>query len=166
MTNSEVFKAILFDYSKRINDCANRILGAESSSQGLTVLQLRLLMDISHKGSQTVGGAADSLGLAGANASMLCKKLEKAGFLSRFRDQRDERIVRLELTEKARSLIGASERRFQDRIAGIMAQEDEGSIKSMIDGMERFNRLLGRIEEARPGCADYDEAVKHKEIES
>ncbi len=166
MTNIEVFKAILFDHTKRMNDCANRILGAESSGQGLTVLQLRLLMEIAHKGPQTVGGAAESLGLAGANASILCKKLEKAGLLSRTRDAGDERVVRIELTEKASSLIRASERRFQDRIAGIIAQEDEASIKSMIDGMEQFNRLLSRIEETRPGFADYDEAAKRKEIES
>lgn len=163
---SEAFSTILFAYSKRINDCANRILGSESSSRGLTALQLRLLMEISRNGPHTVGSAAETLGLAGANASMLCKKLERAGFLSRTRDSRDERVVRLELTAKGGALTAEIERRFEDRIARIIAREDGDSLSAMMEGMEKFNSLLGRIEELHLGAADYDKAASHKEIES
>ncbi len=142
----EFLQSLLFDYSKKINDCANRILGLESAAQCLTVLQFRLLMEIYQNGSQTVGGVAETLSLAGANASTMCKRLERSGFIVRARDSLDERIVRLDLTEKGRRLISVTESHFAARIARVFERESEASIRIMVDGMEKYSLLLSQIE--------------------
>ena len=169
---TESLRSILFDYSKKINDCANRILNVESSCEGLTVLQFRVLMEIFEKGSQTVGGVAETLGLAGANASTLCKKLEKAGFLIRARDLSDERVVRLELTKKGAALVSATEERFVGMLSRIFESEDDASIAMMVKGLEKFLLILNRVqkeEDAAPADhsdIDYAASIEHKEMES
>jgi MarR family transcriptional regulator, organic hydroperoxide resistance regulator len=56
------------------------------------------------QGAQTVKGLADALQLDSSTLTPLLKRLETAGWLTRTRDQADERIVRIELSAAGKSL--------------------------------------------------------------
>lgn len=72
---------------------------------GLTYPQyLAMVVLWSEEGEHTVGSLGDRLFLESSTLTPLLKRLEAAGLLTRVRDLKDERQVRLQLTEAGRAL--------------------------------------------------------------
>lgn len=67
---------------------------------GLTPTQLRILYFTKKPGLKTIGAIAKMAGIACTNASSICKKLSHMGLLRRTRNESDERIVEIELTQE------------------------------------------------------------------
>jgi DNA-binding MarR family transcriptional regulator len=72
---------------------------------GLTTLQSRVLIAINEFEEPTVGNVSKIIDMSSPNASNLCKKLERDGFIRRTRSSRDERVVVLKLTEKGEKTL-------------------------------------------------------------
>lgn len=71
----------------------------------ITSLQLNILCTIYFCGPQTISDLAQSNCIARGNNSVLCKKLEKEGFLVRERDIEDERQVLVKLTPFSEKMV-------------------------------------------------------------
>ncbi len=71
---------------------------------GLTYTQYLVFLVLWEKDSQTVGEICSRLYLDNGTLSPLLKKLETNGFVSRSRNEKDERIVTVSLTEKGKDL--------------------------------------------------------------
>jgi MarR family transcriptional regulator, organic hydroperoxide resistance regulator len=71
---------------------------------GLTYLQYIVLVVLYEQDDQTVGGLGDRLTLDSSTLTPLLKRLEAMGHLTRQRDPKDERQVRLRLTPQGRSV--------------------------------------------------------------
>ncbi|HEY0754822.1 MAG TPA: MarR family transcriptional regulator [Ktedonobacteraceae bacterium] len=72
---------------------------------GMTPQQYWLLRQLSRDGSLSIGALAQELGITTGSATMACKRLERACLVTRVRQERDERVVRVALTEQGRALI-------------------------------------------------------------
>ena len=70
---------------------------------GLTYPQYLVLAALYDKDDQTVGSLGDKLFLDSSTLTPLLKRMESAGFLTRKRDPRDERQVRIRLTPRGRT---------------------------------------------------------------
>jgi MarR family transcriptional regulator, organic hydroperoxide resistance regulator len=73
-------------------------------SLGLTYLQYAALIALAEEDGQTVGGLGEKLFLDSSTLTPLLKRLEAAGFVTRKRDPRDERQVRIGLTKAGRDV--------------------------------------------------------------
>ena len=71
---------------------------------GLTYPQYLAMLVLWECGGPTVKGLADRLGLDSSTLTPLLKRLEASGFVSRIRDQADQRIVRISLTSRGEAL--------------------------------------------------------------
>jgi MarR family transcriptional regulator, organic hydroperoxide resistance regulator len=71
---------------------------------GLTYPQYLVLMALEAKDAQTVGQIGADLRLDSNTLTPLLKRMESAGWLCRSRDTRDERQVRVSLTDDGRKL--------------------------------------------------------------
>ena len=71
---------------------------------GLTYPQYLALSALAARGEQTVSELGADLRLESNTLTPLLKRMEAAGWLSRKRDDRDERQVRLSLTDEGRAL--------------------------------------------------------------
>ena len=71
---------------------------------GLTYLQYIVLVVLYEQDDQTVGGLGDQLTLDSSTLTPLLKRLEAMGHLTRQRDPKDERQVRLRLTPQGRGV--------------------------------------------------------------
>ena len=143
--NIDEFKKIIFAYTKEMNENMNMAFHFLNEKYGLTLMQLRILMEIHRAGSHTVGSLAEASGVAGTNVSTMCKRLEKEGYLQRTRDQVDERIVRIMLTEYGKKTILEIDHYLNDKIANILGDEADETFKIITSGMEKINSLLQRI---------------------
>ncbi len=74
---------------------------------GLTYPQFLALVALSEEDRQTVGQLGKKLFLESSTLTPLLKRLEATGFVTRHRDDEDERQVRIALTAKGRSAYEA-----------------------------------------------------------
>ncbi|WP_206239511.1 MarR family winged helix-turn-helix transcriptional regulator [Novosphingobium terrae] len=71
---------------------------------GLTYLQYLLIVLLREKDGQTVSEIGEQLFLESSTLTPLIKRMEAAGHLTRRRDSKDERVVRVSLTDQGRDL--------------------------------------------------------------
>lgn len=96
---------------QRLKGRMARLIDPVVQSQGLTPLQAMVLLLVA-RGDLTVGALSENTNMGQANASTLCKKLERGGYLIRTRSEKDERIVNLSLTDKGRQALERVEERI------------------------------------------------------
>jgi DNA-binding MarR family transcriptional regulator len=89
------------------NLAVNRLNKPVLDELGLTYLQYIVLVALYEQDEQTVGGLGDKLFLDSSTLTPLLKRLEAMGHLTRQRNPKDERQVRMRLTPQGR---GARER--------------------------------------------------------
>ncbi len=77
-------------------------------AMGLTYPQYLALKALDEDGTLTIGGLGQRLGLEPSTITPLIKRVEMAGFVSRTRGAKDERIVEVGLTEKGRAAVADS----------------------------------------------------------
>ena len=82
----------------------NRVYKPLLDRFGITYPQYLALVALSSKDGQTVSELGEKLHLESNTLTPLIKRLEAGGFVSRTRDKKDERVVRLTLTEAGRNL--------------------------------------------------------------
>lgn len=111
------------------------------AQHGITTLQLNIMLNLYFDGAQTVTGLAKRTCMAGANNSALCKKLEKDGFVTRTRDEADERQVLVALSPAGdalvRSFAAACEQEYNSEPRPLSPQDAE-TIMAGVDTLLRY----------------------------
>ncbi|MFG1396503.1 MarR family winged helix-turn-helix transcriptional regulator [Roseixanthobacter pseudopolyaromaticivorans] len=82
----------------------NRVYKPILDRLGITYPQYLVMVALWERDGQTVGQIGESLFLESSTLTPLLKRLEAAGHVRRERDSRDERQVRIHLTEQGRAL--------------------------------------------------------------
>jgi len=113
---------------------------------GLTLMQNRILVAITQFTYPSVGCICKVIGASGGNASNMCKKLEKEGFIKRIRSQEDERVVELVLTEKGKETINKIDDEFKKRYEPILDSKSDEDFETIILGIKKLNELLNDFE--------------------
>lgn len=84
----------------------NRLYRPLLERLGLTYPQYLAMVALWEADDRTVGELGERLGLESNTLTPLLKRLQAMGLVDRTRDGRDERVVRLRLTDKGRALEG------------------------------------------------------------
>ncbi|MEG6616570.1 MarR family transcriptional regulator [Peptococcaceae bacterium 1198_IL3148] len=139
------FKNTMWDYTRKIAESMNNAFSPVCEEHHLTMMQARILMELYHNKSHTVGSLANSLSVAGANISTMCKKLESKGYLERVRDQEDERVVKLALTNRGKKTVLAIDKSLNEKISQQVVGEAKKDFDDIILGLKKLNSLLQKI---------------------
>ena len=119
----------------------------------ITPEQYWLLRLLSHASSLSISELAHELGIAASSATVACKRLEKAGLLTRERQADDERMVRVALTEQGRARIEAWRRRKREALTDMLSVLDQ-------DEQHELQRILERVLEAANTRGHFTECTK------
>jgi DNA-binding MarR family transcriptional regulator len=119
------------------------------ASIGLTYPQYLVMLVLWEADDVTVKALGERLHLDSGTLTPLLKRLESIGLLTRVRDPKDERQVRIKLTEK-----GGNLRREAKRIPAQMARamgRPPDDLKSVRKELRRIrNALLGKRDKPEP----------------
>lgn len=143
--NISEFKKVIWEYTRKINENTNKSFNPIFEEHGLTMLQARVLMELYYYGSNSIGNLAESIYVAGANISTICKRLEKEGLVERTRNQEDERIVMVVLTEMGNKILLDIDEKLNKVISNKICNESEETYQEIITGMKKLNDLLQKI---------------------
>ena len=95
-----------------------------------------LLRLLNRTGSLNISELANELGIAISSATVSCKRLEKAGLLTRERQSDDERVVRVALTEKGLAQIDAWRQRKREALThwlSVLDAQEQKTLQSLIE---------------------------------
>ncbi|WP_052427478.1 MarR family winged helix-turn-helix transcriptional regulator [Neobacillus niacini] len=140
------FKNILWNYTRKINERTNNLINTLCDHHGITTLQGRILIEIQQHGTHTIGTLASRLHIAGTNISTMCKKLESKGFIERVRDEGDERVVKVALSEKGISVVEEINQELIEKISHSIQGETDHSLTEIINGLKKLNELLEKMD--------------------
>lgn len=139
---SIAFKNVTWDFLRTTSECMDNAFRPFVEEDGLTMMQARILAEIMQCENSTVGSIGSKIGLSSGNASSMCKKLEKMGFIKRIRDPIDERFVNLVLTEIGVHTIKKIEDEIEKRYGTFFASKSEDEIQTVINEMRRVNSFI------------------------
>lgn len=112
-------------------------------SELVTVPQLRVLVMIDTRGPLNLASVAAALEISPSNASRICDRLIRAGFLNRQDSPTDRRNISLSLTAEGRQLVRKMNRHRRRAITrvlrGLTAQERD----SVITALDTFAAAAG-----------------------
>ena len=140
------FKNILWSYTRQINERTSNLIITLCDHHGITTLQGRILIEIEQHGSHTIGSLASRLHIAGTNISTMCKKLEGIGLIIRVRDEEDERVVKVALSEKGKTVVDEVNQELIEKISNSIQGETEQTLHEIINGLKKLNTLLEKME--------------------
>src|SRR5579863_9109590 len=102
----------------------------------ITPEQYWLLRLLNRAGPLSVSELANQLDIAISSATISCKRLEKAGLLTRERQSNDERVVRVALTATGLAQIDAWRQRKREaltRMLNVLDPQEQQVLQSMIE---------------------------------
>ena len=102
----------------------------------MTPEQYWLLRLLHRSGSLSISELANELGIAISSATISCKRLEKAGLLTRERQSDDERVVRVTLTATGLAQIDTWRQRKREaltRMLNVLDPQEQQALQSMIE---------------------------------
>lgn len=144
--DANLFKNILWSYTRQINERTSNLIITLCDHHGITTLQGRILIEIEQHGSHTIGSLASRLHIAGTNISTMCKKLEGIGLIIRVRDEEDERVVKVALSEKGKTVVDEVNQELIEKISNSIQGETDQTLHEIINGLKKLNTLLEKME--------------------
>lgn len=139
------FRNMVWEYTRKIAEGLNCLFSPVGCKYGLTMMQLRILLELCQCGPHTIGSLADRTCIAGTNISALCKKLEAQGLVERVRNKEDERVVKVALTRTGQDIVLEIDRLCNDKFAEHLVNETEETFEDIISGLQKLNDLLERV---------------------
>lgn len=137
-----VFKKEMWDFLRVFAECMRQAYRPVLEEYGLTMMQTRIIMEISQNQHSTVGSLGAVIGLSSGNASSMLKKLEKAGFVKRIRDPEDERCVVLTLTETGKETIRKIEAALESKYGPFLESKTEAEFEEIISEMKNLSSFI------------------------
>ena len=138
-TDAERFTAAWEEFAAAIRRARSR--AAESSGDGLTPAQFRLLSALEDAPSLSVGELAQEAGVSSPSATRMLDGLEQDGIVSREREADDRRRIAVRPTAKGKRALAAARKRLDEAREHIYAQLTP-------EERAQAERLLPRLAEA------------------
>ena len=142
-----LFRNGIWDMLRKINESIDQVFRPLADAHHITMMQMRLLMELYQGGDHTIGSLAKALSLTGGNASSMCKRLERDGYLARARDSGDERVVNLHLTEKGEEIVHNVEECLDKRFRPFLQEKYNQDFSTIYEGFRLLTQMLEEIKE-------------------
>ncbi|WP_431709904.1 MarR family winged helix-turn-helix transcriptional regulator [Glutamicibacter uratoxydans] len=114
----------------------------------LTYTQYLVLVLIWTEGEQSVRQLGDNLHLDSGTLSPLLRRLEQHGYLERYRDEQDSRIVRVRPTSAGQELREQLAH-IPERIACATGLPDLASAQELLSSLHRLTASMSNIDSVR-----------------
>lgn len=132
----------LFQLSNVLQNYLDLLLKEEN----LTAKQFFMMIVIgSHQNELNLGQISDLIGTSHQNVKQICLKLERSGYLRLYKDSKDQRVLRVEMTKKAAQFWSSrnqnDDQTMRDMFSSLKTDELKQLISSLILILNQTNQL-------------------------
>ena len=135
------------DIKKQVNMFFNRFY----EPYGLTSVQALVLIELYKNGDKTIKELSETLDMGKSNLSPLCKRLEAGGFLRRERDEKDQRVVHISLTQYGRETLRDIQSHIESRCIPPLQSCGLQERETIIKGLRLLNSVMKCASETSDG---------------
>ena len=136
------FNNQLWDLLREISENLEQAFHPIIEKYGLSLMQVRILMEISQNPNHTIGSISSCICVMRGNMSNMCKRLEGEGLLQRSRSKEDERVVTLSLTKIGQETIEKITDDLQKKYGNALKCESQEAMTDILSGLKKLNSLL------------------------
>ena len=140
MGNEERIVRLIRTITTHLHSCMNRCY----EDYGMTGIQGLVLMEVANDEECKLGALAQRLLMTNSKLSAIIKRMEEHGWIRRCRSPQDERIVYVRLSNEGAAILADIKKRMDAKL-DFLKQEDEESIKQMIQSLKRLDDLLQEV---------------------
>ena len=115
-------------------------------SRGATTTQLRVMYEIRKKCEPSTGELAEELHVRPATLTGLADRLERNGFVHRWTDATDRRVVRIGLTEAGNALLDEVFAAAVDYLSPILERMGEKARDEFTHALEAFVETAAAVQ--------------------
>lgn len=133
---------------------AFRIAAILARGSSLTFQQYLALAHLGEHGPCAVNDLRAAMGIAQSTASELVTRLERGGFVTKDRDPRDARSLKVELAPKGREAVKKRRKAAREYYKEIFADLSESDQAAMLGSLETLLRVLPGAEPAKEEPAE------------
>lgn len=124
---------------------------AQHMVSGVTGGQFFVLKKINDRGSLTVSEVAGELGVSLSAITALADRLYKAGLVERRRDEKDRRLVWLELTREGRRVVGLCQEGRQKVAVKYFGQLPDEDLERLVAIFEKLIAIVRSTDNCETG---------------
>lgn len=120
-----------------------------TTKQWLLLATLELQLDR----SASLGEAATAYGSSHQNIKQMARSLEKAGFLRLFKDPRDQRVLRMEVTQKNYRFWETHKQETQNYINRLFTPLPDDDVRNLAGILRTLNDRAGELNNREHGTS-------------
>lgn len=106
---------------------------------------VKVIFSLSHSGPVSLSHLANTIGVSKPNMTPIIDKLIQDGFINRYEDSNDRRILRVELTPKANELLKCQTQKFKDMLAIKLSFLPTDDLNSLEGLLEKITPILSKL---------------------
>lgn len=106
----------------------------------------KVLIYLIHKGPTSISNIARELGISKPNMTPIIDKLVNAGYVTRYCDTNDRRVVLIKYTDTACSISEALEKLTKEKITEKIKDLNEDELKILAESINNILNLLPKID--------------------
>ena len=114
---------------------------------GVYHAQYRLLLAISHNENASQNDIAKLMDVSAATIAVSLKKLEKGGYINREIDEKDNRLNKINITEKGKKVVEQSKKIFEAVDQKVFQGITDEEKAALINLLQKLNNNLSKIED-------------------
>lgn len=145
--NEKNIKNLSEQFFQLIMQLHKKVLKPEEFMKGLPIPQshAKVIFYLSHKGSAPVSVIAKELLISKPNMTPIIDKLFEEGYVNRYEDPKDRRILRVEVTEKGKGILELKkELAIKSLISKLSELEDE-DIYNLNSNLDSICNILEKL---------------------
>jgi DNA-binding MarR family transcriptional regulator len=120
---------------------------------GISLVHLQVLSVLGHEGSRPMTELAEALDVSSASATGIVDRMEDRGLVIRVRDDEDRRIVRVELTDDGRGVLGGLTAERREALGELLDELSDEEAAGLLIGARALRRARERrLASAAEGC--------------
>lgn len=139
------FRQNIWDLFKALSQGIEGLLRVTIESYGVTMAQMRVLVEVQHRQQSTVGELSTAVGSAQGNMSAMCKGLERKGLVRRSRNPEDERIVFITMTEQGTRLLQQIDQELRAKGDPVLAEYSAEDFSEIVLGINKLKDVATRL---------------------
>jgi DNA-binding MarR family transcriptional regulator len=120
---------------------------AMSRLSGLTIPQVVILQGVRDLGEVTTNGLSRHVDLSPGTVVSILDKLEERGFVERYRNASDRRVVHTRMTAAGAAILAAAPSLLPDELVGTIKGLPDGERRSIVGAFQSVAAMLRKVGE-------------------
>ncbi|KLO24486.1 MarR family transcriptional regulator [Marinitoga sp. 1155] len=127
---------------KELKEDLKKYVSEQFKDIGLTSSQWMLMGVLMKNGNMKITDLSRRLGLSNSTVSGIIDRLEKQGYVTRKRDEKDKRKVFIEITDKFKKTTQKSHIDIQKKVEEKLSKISDKEINKIIEGLKLLKKIF------------------------